>query len=80
MKSGKQSNIERRYGWKDFPKGILQPSPKLFNGVEVWRIWREEQKLAASVLGSRNRPLLGMEGSIIHYDHGTLFQRKQELC
>ena len=51
----------------------------MFNRVELRRIRRKKQKFAASVLGSKNKPLLGMEGGIIHYDHGALFQRRQEL-
>ena len=30
-------------------------------------------------MGSRNKPLLGMKGSIIQYNHGALFQGRQEL-
>ena len=40
----------------------------MFNGIEFWGIWRKEQEFAASILGSRNKPLFGMEGSMIHYD------------
>ena len=51
----------------------------MFNRIEFWRIWRKEQKFAASILGSRKQPFFGMERSIIHYNHGTLFQRRQKL-
>ena len=51
----------------------------MFNGIEFWGIWRKEQKFTASILGNRKQPLLGMERSIIHYNHGTLFQRRQKL-
>ena len=51
----------------------------MFNGIEFWGIWRKEQKFAASILGSRKQPFFGMERSIIHYNHGTLFQRRQKL-
>ena len=51
----------------------------MFNRVELRRIRRKKQKIAASVLGSKNKPLLGMEGSIIHYNHGTLLQGRQKL-
>ena len=51
----------------------------MFNRVELGRIRRKKQKFAASVLGSRNKPLLGMEGSIVHYNYGALFQGRQEL-
>ena len=51
----------------------------MFNRVELGRIRRKKQKFAASVLGRKNKPLLGMEGGIIHYNHGALFQGRQEL-
>ena len=51
----------------------------MFNGIEFWGIWRKEQKYAASILSSRKQPFFGMERSIIHYNHGTLFQGRQEL-
>ena len=51
----------------------------MFNRVELRRIRRKKQKFAASVLGSRSKPLFGMEGSIIHYNHGSLFQGRQKL-
>ena len=51
----------------------------MFNGIEFWRIWREEQKFAASILGSKNKPLFGMERSVIHYNHGIFIQGRQKL-
>ena len=51
----------------------------MFNGIEVWGIWRKEQKFAASILGSRKQPFFAMERGIIHYNHGILFQRRQKL-
>ena len=30
-------------------------------------------------MGSRNKPFLGMEGSVVHYNYGALFQGWQEL-
>lgn len=30
-------------------------------------------------MGNRKQPLFGMERSIVHYNHGPLFQRRQEL-
>ena len=51
----------------------------MFNGIEFWGIWRKEQQFAASILGSRNKPLFGMEGSIIHYNYGTFVKRRQKL-
>ena len=55
------------------------PSPELFNGVELGGIWWEEQKLAASILCNRKQPPFGMEGSIIHYDYGSLVKGRQKL-
>ena len=51
----------------------------MFNGIEFWGIWRKEQKFAAGILGSRKQSFFGMEGSIIHYNHGALIQRWQKL-
>ena len=51
----------------------------MFDRIEFWRIWRKEQKFAASVLGSRKQPFFGMEGSIVHYNYGTFIQRRQKL-
>lgn len=30
-------------------------------------------------MGSKKQPLFGMERSIVHYNHGSLFQRRQKL-
>ena len=51
----------------------------MFNGIKLWGIWWKEQKLATSILGNKSKPFFGMEGSIIHYDYGTLFKGRQKL-
>ena len=51
----------------------------MFNRIEFWGIWWKEEKFAASILGSRNKPLFGMERSIIHYNYGTFVERGQKL-
>ena len=51
----------------------------MFNGIEFRGIWWEEQKFAANIPGSRNKPLFGMKRSIIHYDNGTLVKDRQKI-
>ena len=51
----------------------------MFNGIEFRRIRRKEHKFVASILGSRKQPLFGMEGSIVHYNHGTFVKGGQKL-
>ena len=54
----------------------FEPGPELFNRVEFGGVWRKEQEFAASILGNRKKPLLGMEGCIIHYNDGALVKRR----
>ena len=79
MKSVTKGNIKGRGRRKDFSQEALQPGPEFFNGIELWRVWWKEQKSASSILGSKKQPLFGMERSIVHYNHGSLFQRRQKL-
>ena len=79
MKSVIKCNIKGRDRRKDFPQEALQPGPEFFNGIEIWGVWWKEQKSASSILGSEKQPLFGMERSIVHYNHGSLFQRRQKL-
>ena len=80
MKSGTKGIIKGRGRRKDFPQKTLQPSPELFNGIERKGVGRKKQKSASGILGSKKQPLLGMERSIVHYNHGSLFQRRQKLA
>ena len=79
MKSGIEGIIKGRSSRKRFSQKALQPRPESFNRIEFRRVGREEQKSATGILGSKTQPLFGMERSIVHYNHGPLFQRRQEL-
>ena len=75
--------VEKRYKAhhqrKDFSQETLQPGPELFNGIELRGVRWKEQNSASCVLGSKKQPLFGMERSIVHYNHGSLLQRRQKL-
>ena len=51
----------------------------MLNGIEFRGVRRKEQHTATKFLGSRRKPCLGMERSIIHHNHGTLVQRRKKL-
>jgi len=80
VKSGTKGIVKGRCRRKDFSQETLQPSPEQFNGIEFRRVGREKQNSAPGILGSKKQPLFGMERSIVHYDHGSWFQRRQELA
>ena len=75
--------VEKRYKAhhqrKDFSQETLQPGPELFNGIELRGVRWKEQNSASCVLGSKKQPLFEMERSIVHYNHGSLLQRRQKL-
>ena len=79
MKSGTKCIIKGRSRRKSFSQKAFQPGPEFFNGIEFWGVGRKEQQPASSVMGSKKQPLFGMERSIIHYNRGSLFQRRQKL-
>ena len=79
MKSGTKGNIKGRSRREDFPQKAFEPGPELFNRIEFWRVGRKKEKSASGILGSKKQPLFGMERSIVHYNHGSLLQRRQKL-
>ena len=52
----------------------------MLNGIEFRGVRRKKDHPASKFLGSRRKPCLGMERSVIHYNHGILVQRRKELA
>ena len=52
----------------------------MFDGIEFRGVRRKKHHPASKFLGSRRKPCLGMERSIIHHNHGILVQRRKELA
>ena len=52
----------------------------MLNGIEFRGVRRKEHHPASKFLGSRRKPCLGMERSIVHHNHGILIQRRKELA
>lgn len=52
----------------------------MLDGIEFGGVRRKKHYPASKFLGSRRKPCLGMERSVIHYNHGILVQRRKELA
>lgn len=52
----------------------------MFDRIEFRGVRWKKEKSAPGILGSKKQPLFGMKWSIIHYNYGSLFQRRQKLA
>lgn len=63
---------------KESTKSSLEPSPKLLNGVEVRRVWRQEQNRASESPSDIGQNRLSVESGVVENDHRTMFEFREQ--
>ncbi len=71
LQSGKARNI--------FSEPLFEISPKLFNGVEVGRICRQEQEIYAISHGNLVKDFLSVKTCVIHDDGTSTRHNRQKV-